>query len=263
MSQTEVWVCANPAEEVKKTVARAEAEAIARKGSFTIAIAGGSLVKMLGAMADMPEVQWNKWYVGWVDERCLPHSDPESNYGGAQEAWLSKVSIPEAQLFPINADLTPGGGGMEVAAKAAEDMDARLKAIPETVLPRNDAGLPIWDMLLLGFGPDGHICSLFPGHPLLDDTSDRWILPIADSPKPPPERVTFSLNVVNAANQVMLIGTGDAKAGVLSAVFKLEVELPCGKAKGAAPGAPIWVVDKPAAAGLPAEATTFKLVNLE
>ena len=66
-------------------------EAILAKGSFTIAIAGGSLVSMLGAMSEMKSVDWAKWHVAWVDERCVAHDDPASNYGAARDAWLSKV----------------------------------------------------------------------------------------------------------------------------------------------------------------------------
>ena len=111
-------------------------------------------------------------------------------------ALLGEVPIPSTQLYAIDESLCPQNAG---AAKAcAEEYDARLKSLSREILPVSGAGLPVFDLLLLGFGPDGHICSLFPDHALLSVT-EPWILPIADSPKPPPERITFSLPVVNAA----------------------------------------------------------------
>mmetsp|Transcript_39050 Transcript_39050/g.108621 ORF Transcript_39050/g.108621 Transcript_39050/m.108621 type:complete len:278 (-) Transcript_39050:59-892(-) len=250
-----VEVCRAPAERVAAIVQQAAARAIESRGAFAIAIAGGSLVKMLGAMVDMGEVQWDKWHVAWVDERCVPHADPESNYGCAREAWLSKVPIPESQVHAINERLCPGGGGAAVAAAAAADYESQLKAIPESVLPHSAGGLPAFDLLLLGFGPDGHICSLFPGHPLLADASDRWILPIADSPKPPPERITVSLAVVNSAAKVVLVGTGDGKKDVVKQAFTAGCDLPCTKAHGAAPATekPTWVLCQAAASLLTEE----------
>lgn len=222
-------------------------EAIAKHGAFSIAIAGGSLVKLLGKMAEMTGVQWDKWHVAWVDERCVPHADKESNYGGASEHWLSKVPIPKGQIHAIDESLTPGGGGMEVASKAAAEYERRLKSLPEEALPILTGGLPAFDLLLLGFGPDGHICSLFPGHPLLQDTSGQWILPIADSPKPPPERITFSLPAVNAASNIIVVGTGDAKAEVVNQVFAPGCQLPIAKAWGRHAEGPLWLLDQEAA----------------
>eukprot|EP00928_Gymnodinium_smaydae_P078380 TRINITY_DN6227_c0_g1_i1.p1 TRINITY_DN6227_c0_g1~~TRINITY_DN6227_c0_g1_i1.p1 ORF type:complete len:358 (-),score=58.14 TRINITY_DN6227_c0_g1_i1:90-1163(-) len=259
----EAWVCKSPAEQVKTAVAEAAKQAIEARGYFSIAIAGGSLVKMLGAMKDMPEVEWDKWHVAWVDERCVPHNDDESNYKGARDAWLSHVPIPQSQIYTINEALCPGGGGLDTASEAAKDYEKQLRAVSEERLPRGARDLPAFDLLLLGFGPDGHICSLFPGHPLLSDNSGRWILPIGDSPKFPPERITFSLPVVNAAKQVMLVGTGEAKADVVRQVFNPPCELPCAKAHGAGPNKPIWILDEPAAAGLPAESELFDLKHFD
>mmetsp|Transcript_81990 Transcript_81990/g.240707 ORF Transcript_81990/g.240707 Transcript_81990/m.240707 type:complete len:265 (-) Transcript_81990:554-1348(-) len=249
--QAAIEICRSPAERVAVIVQKAAAQAIEERGAFTIAIAGGSLVKMLGAMVDMPGVQWDKWHVAWVDERCLPHADKESNYGCAREAWLEKVQIPDSQVHAINEKLCTGGGA-PVAEAAALDYESQLKAIPEAILPRSPGGLPVFDLLLLGFGPDGHICSLFPGHKLLSDASDRWVLPVWDSPKPPPERITLSLPVVNSAAKVVLVGTGEGKKEIVKAAFTPDSDLPCAKARGASPDAerPAWVLDHAAASAL-------------
>eukprot|EP00232_Nephroselmis_pyriformis_P004088 CAMPEP_0182909662 /NCGR_PEP_ID=MMETSP0034_2-20130328/35879_1 /TAXON_ID=156128 /ORGANISM="Nephroselmis pyriformis, Strain CCMP717" /LENGTH=258 /DNA_ID=CAMNT_0025045929 /DNA_START=59 /DNA_END=835 /DNA_ORIENTATION=+ len=221
--------------------------AIAAHGAFTIGIAGGSLVKMLAAMKDVEGIEWDKWHIFWVDERCVPHSDPESNYGGAHKVLLQQVPIPGAQVHAINDALCATNEG--AAGPAAEDYDARLKALPEAVLPRKGS-LPSFDLLVLGFGPDGHICSLFPGHPLLDVADARWILPISDSPKPPPERITFSLPVVNAAAAVCFVGCGGGKAEMCHVILDTKPakgEIPAAMVDGSG-GRVTWIMDAAAAA---------------
>ena len=240
--------------EVATVVANAARAAISARGNFVIAIAGGSLVKMLGAMATLPGIEWQKWTVLWVDERCVPHTDSESNYGGAAKAWLSKVDIPAEQILAIDQAAMEGAGydnEPAVAEAAAIAYETRLHALDHSVLPRNEAGLPIIDLALLGLGPDGHICSLFPDHPLLTDPSNRWVLPISDSPKPPPARITLSLPVVNAATNVVLVGTGAAKQEPVFRTFSERTcSLPCALARPSA-GLPLWILDPDAAGTLP------------
>ena len=238
-------VAADVASRVAALVAEAAEVAIAEHGSFSIAIAGGSLVSMLGAMATTAGVQWDKWHVAWVDERCVPHDDSESNFGGARAAWLSKVPIPVGHIYAIDEAAAAAS-----ADEAATEYEARLRALPASVLPRS-SDLPKFVLLLLGFGPDGHICSLFPGHPLLSDTSGQWILAISDSPKPPAQRITLSLSAVNAAKKVVLVGTGDAKKEVVQAAFAPGCTLPCAIIGEAAQ--PLWILDEPAAALLPGQ----------
>lgn len=243
---------------VAAAVSAAASKAISARGSFCIAIAGGSLVKMLGAMADTPGINWTKWHVAWVDERCVPLADGESNYGGALAAWLSKVPIPPAQIYTL-VD-REAGGGLAAAQKHADEYEAKLRAV--AALPQEN-GLPVFDLLLLGFGPDGHVCSLFPSHPLLSDASGRWVLPIGDSPKPPPERVTLSLAAVNAARAVALVGSGSGKAMPVGHALGAEAggdapSLPCALARGAGPTPPLWLLDEAAAAPLgPEHRATF------
>eukprot|EP00929_Paragymnodinium_shiwhaense_P064646 TRINITY_DN32410_c0_g1_i1.p1 TRINITY_DN32410_c0_g1~~TRINITY_DN32410_c0_g1_i1.p1 ORF type:complete len:553 (-),score=91.88 TRINITY_DN32410_c0_g1_i1:76-1698(-) len=248
-----VEVCQQPATRVAEVVAEAASAAIRRRGAFAIAIAGGSLVKMLGGMASLPHVDWSKWHVAWVDERCVPHDHADSNYGGALEAWLSKVPIPKSQVHAIDSALCPGGGGEAVAVAAAEEYQKRLTALPVEQLPKASDGTLLFDLLLLGFGPDGHICSLFPDHKLLADTSGKSVLPIWDSPKPPAERITLSMGVVRAAHQTILVGTGDGKKEVVQqAISSSSCALPCARAFSAA-GEALWILDGPAAALVPKE----------
>eukprot|EP00740_Mantoniella_antarctica_P007502 CAMPEP_0181358982 /NCGR_PEP_ID=MMETSP1106-20121128/5825_1 /TAXON_ID=81844 /ORGANISM="Mantoniella antarctica, Strain SL-175" /LENGTH=248 /DNA_ID=CAMNT_0023472029 /DNA_START=145 /DNA_END=891 /DNA_ORIENTATION=- len=225
------------------TVQAAE-QAISERGSFTVAVAGGSLIKLLGSLKGKSEIDWNNWHVFWVDERCVPHEDPESNFGGAMKALFGDVPIPPSQLYAIDESLCHSNLG--AAQPCAEEYDARLKGLSNDILPVKD-GLPVFDLLLLGFGPDGHMCSLFPEHPLLKVT-EPWILPIMDSPKPPPERITFSLPVVNAAKMKCFTAIGEGKAEMAAKIIESagDTFIPASLVKGDV----VWLLDAAGASKL-------------
>lgn len=102
---------------VGQLVSEAAQNAIADKGAFAIALSGGSLVKILGALANDPLMDWSKWHVFWADERLVPLTDSDSNYKGADDEFISKTSIPKSHVYPINADLSVAD-----AAAAYEDV---------------------------------------------------------------------------------------------------------------------------------------------
>lgn len=225
--------------------ANAAKDAISAKGAFSVAVAGGSLIKLLNGLREREGIEWDKWHVFWVDERCVPHSDPESNYGGAYEQLFKHVPIPSSQIYAIDESLYTTNEGASSPSAAA--YDALLKGLPGSVLPVRD-GLPVFDLLLLGFGPDGHICSLFPHHPLLKVT-EPWVLPISDSPKPPPERITFSLPVVNAAKKKYFVAVGEGKASMLQIILEQAPQdgsIPAALVSGEV----LWVLDVSAASQL-------------
>lgn len=84
--------------------------------------------------------------------------------------------------------------------EAATEYAGQLLGLPQAVLPRNSGGLPIFDLILLGLGPDGHVASLFPNRSQTAATNGPWILPVSDSPKPPPKRITMTMPVINAVS---------------------------------------------------------------
>ncbi|KAI1884316.1 hypothetical protein AGOR_G00225170 [Albula goreensis] len=217
--------------------ARADRACQSGSGRFSVGVSGGSLVGMLSKeLTALPALDCSRWVIGFCDERVVPFSDPESTYGLYKDQLLCKINIPESGVLAIDPTLP--------VQECAEDYARKLR---ET-FPGED--IPVFDLLLLGMGPDGHTCSLFPDHPLLEETQ-KTVAPISDSPKPPPQRVTLTLPVVNAARCVAFVSTGGSKAPVLKRVLE-GGEGPALPAARVVPskGELLWLLDEPAAASL-------------
>ncbi|KAK9810199.1 hypothetical protein WJX72_006525 [[Myrmecia] bisecta] len=194
-------------------VAELADKAIKEKGSFTLVLSGGSLFKALTPLVGQQGVDFSKWHVLFVDERNVPHSSADSNYKGAYDTFLGKVPIPKEQIYAI-------AEGLPVEAAATEYAGQMLRMDP-IVLPRNASGLPVLDLILLGIGPDGHVASLFPNHKELA-VKDSWVLSVNNSPKPPPERITMSLPVINAAKAIDVVAFGAGKAEVVQRILEVQ-----------------------------------------
>jgi 6-phosphogluconolactonase len=193
-------------------VLKAAEAAIDEKGAFTLALSGGSLLKAL-ALFSPAKVDFSSWWIFFVDERNVSHSSDDSTFKGAKEAFLSKVGIPESQILEIHEGFS--------AAEAAINYEGRMLDVPSSVLPRDAEGFPIIDCMLLGTGPDGHIASLFPNSSELAQ-KEGWILPVTNSPKPPPARISMTLPVINAAKQCIFLATGSGKAEVVHRVLECQ-----------------------------------------
>lgn len=180
-------------------VSVATAQAIARRGFFSIALAGGSVATQCFPTLSQLPVSWSKAHFFWADERAVPASDPESNFGLADRLWLTPAGVPESSVHRMPADAPD-------LAAAADTYSTELMRVlgVEAVL----------DLALLGMGPDGHIASLFPGHALLTE-QDRLVSPVFDSPKPPPRRLTLTLPVLAKARRVIVVAFGSSKTNAL------------------------------------------------
>jgi 6-phosphogluconolactonase len=185
-------------------VERAARRAVADRDAFTIAVPGGSAAEHLLPRLTRAAVEWKRTDVFWVDERAVPLDAPDSNARGALAGWVEKVPLPVERVHVMPA--------------AAADLDDAARAYEKTM--RGVLGeRPSIDVVLLGVGPDGHVASLFPGHPALDEDS-RWVAPVLDAPKPPPVRMTVTLPVLRAAREIVVYATGAAKAQAIADALK-------------------------------------------
>lgn len=223
-------------------VVRTTNEAIAQRGRFTIALAGGSTPKSLynllatNARNTLP---WDRMFFFWGDERHVPPTDPESNYRMAEEAMLSKVPVPPGNVFRIKTE-NPD------AAAAAEDYEQTIRKF----FALGPGQFPRFDLILLGMGPDGHTASLFPGTTALREKTRLVVANWVDKMKT--HRISLTLPVLNAALCVTFLVSGTDKAPALKAVLEQDVPAEQYPAKLIKPsdGKLIWLIDRAAASQL-------------
>ncbi|XP_051149487.1 probable 6-phosphogluconolactonase 2 [Andrographis paniculata] len=221
--------------------------AIKERGVFAVALSGGSLISLMGKLCEAPynkTVDWTKWYVLWADERVVAKSHADSNYKLAKDGFLSRVPIVHSHVHSINDTVT--------AEQAAEDYEFVIRQLVKTrvISVSETSDCPRFDLILLGMGPDGHVASLFPDHPALNECQ-QWVTFITDSPKPPPERITFTLPVINSASSVAVVVAGGNKAeAVRVAVEGGGPEVPPAGMVRPAKGEVVWFLDSAAASKL-------------
>ncbi|RDB28662.1 putative 6-phosphogluconolactonase [Hypsizygus marmoreus] len=238
------------AESLAAFILKAQKDALNRKGRFTIALSGGSLVNMLGGLVGNPAAKWDKWQVFYVDERVVPLDHPDSNHFACYSHLFSKVPIPPENIHSIDPTLL---NDLE------ELCDSYEKELIRAFAQKDSARFPIFDLIVLGMGPDGHTGSLFPGHELLAE-EDRWVAYIDDAPKLPAKRITFTFPVINHALRVVFVATGKEKADILSNVLDHpEKGLPAARVKLAYPGHIHWFVDDATAEKVQYPRTPFKV----
>ncbi|KAG6708670.1 probable 6-phosphogluconolactonase 1 isoform X2 [Carya illinoinensis] len=230
-------------------IAELSEASVKERGVFAIALSGGSLVGLMRKLCDAPfnkTVDWAKWYIFWADERVVAKNHADSNYKLAKDGLLSKMPIIPSHVHSINDSMT--------AEEAANDYEFVIRQLVKTrvVSVSEISDCPKFDLILLGMGPDGHVASLFPNHSVLNER-DEWVTFITDSSKPPPERITFTLPVINSASNVAVVVTGDSKAEAvhlaIDDVGPDSLSLPARMVQPMK-GKLVWFLDKPAASKL-------------
>lgn len=244
------------ASNLRRYILDAQSHALSHHPTFRIAVSGGSLPSILAEALLHPPPQsqshpqtetpqFSSWTIFFADERLVPATDPDSNYGLLERELLSK--IPATLGKPTVHTISPA-----LLSDAQEAADEYEKQLVSVFAAKDSVKLPTFDLLLLGCGPDGHTCSLFPGHELLEETVG-WVLPIEDSPKPPARRVTLSLPVVVGAARVAFVAAGEGKKGVIRGVFEGEAdgkETPCGIVTRRTGERCTWFTDEAAGGGV-------------
>jgi len=212
-------------------------EDVAARGTFHLALAGGStpegLYRILAGAPWEERIPWDGLHIWFGDERCVPAGDPASNSRMARQAWLGQSPLPEDRIHRMSGEVPPEEGAQLYARELAQH------------LPRAPDGPPVFDLVLLGLGTDGHVASLFPGTEALAASS-----PVAANYVAALQawRLTLTLPVINAARRVWLLVTGPEKAGMVARARQggSEESLPVQRLD---PGGQwLWLLDRQAAA---------------
>lgn len=219
--------------------------AVATRGAARVAISGGSTPKAMFALLADPaqpfaaSTPWDKLHLYWVDERCVPPTDAESNYRMTKEALLSKIPLPAEQVYRMEGELDP------------EEAASRYETVLRNSMKLEGAESPAFDLLLLGMGDDGHTASLFPHTAALEEITRMVVA--NHVPQKETWRITLTAPVINQARQVCFLIEGEAKTKVLAEVLtgpRDPERLPSQLIRPSS-GSLRLLLDEAAAAGLP------------
>lgn len=208
MADPTVVISDAPVEEAARQVVAAVDDALGRRSTARLAVAGGSAARALGYVRRVLHDgdRWARVALTWVDERCVAFDDPDSNRGGAyRDGHLDDVDPPGDELALVRDGEAPPAAVARVADALAARFDNAL------------------DVTLLGMGPDGHIASLFPGR-RFDDSS--IVTHVANSPKPPPDRLSLTRPLLATATRHVLLATGEGKRAALERLLDGDRALP-------------------------------------
>ena len=219
---------------------RLSEKCIPSKGRFVVALSGGATPRrsysLLSEVPHRDQVDWQRVHFFWTDERCVPKEDEASNFKLAFDAFLSKVPVPEENLHRIRGEKEP--------AEGAEGYEKEIGAF------FGREGSPVFDLMILGVGEDGHTASLFPDSEALLET-DKFVIPVYLR-RPGFDRVTLSLPVLNHGDHVLFLVSGRSKAAIVREILGKRGKrknYPAGLVRPVN-GRVIWLIDEEAASKL-------------
>lgn len=243
-SRREVIICDNKtalADATAKSFAQTVIAQVKSRETCFVALSGGSTPKLLYERLKEPDLKntipWDKIHFFVSDERCVAQSSEDSNFGNAERYLFAHVPVVADHLHPcVGQDKNP-----DSSASVLEDLIKKI-------VPAGENGVPKFDLILLGMGPDGHTASLFPGTKALEETKRLVVKNHVD--KVNADRITFTFPLINQAETILFMVAGEDKAPVLSTV--LESDKPEYPSQHVVPvcGRLVWIVDQAAAMNL-------------
>ncbi|TAM92045.1 MAG: 6-phosphogluconolactonase [Jatrophihabitans sp.] len=245
-AEPELVVAPTPAQLAEDVAGRVVATLVAaldERGTAHLTVTGGGILEdTMRALRDLPgrdSVDWSRVHVWWGDERFVPSGSGDRNDRAAAAALFDAVP---AVLHRMPADDGPLGDDADAAAGwyAAELAAAA----------HGDEDVPHFDVALLGIGPDGHCCSLFPEHPGVYE-QDAAVIAVRNSPKPPPTRLSLTFPALDAAAEIWFVAAGEGKANAVALALggAGRVQVPAAGPRGT--HRTLWLVDRAAASHLP------------
>jgi 6-phosphogluconolactonase len=232
-----VIVAADPADLAKMAAERLIARIIANGHRVAICLSGGSspkqMFELLATDAWRGRIPWDRvhWFIG--DDRFVPFGDPRNNWSMARKAFLDRCA-PPANIHPIEVD---SGSPAEAARRYERELKSFYGA------DQLDLARPLFDLVMLGAGPDGHTASLFPGYPAESETQ-RWVTEVLEAHVEPfVPRVTLTFPTLASCHEMMFEASGAGKRAILTRIFDGE-DLPATRARSQ--GETVWLLDKAA-----------------
>lgn len=220
----------------------------AARGSASLVLTGGgtgiAVLSQLRATPACQAIDWSKVDLYWGDERFLPAGHPDRNETQARAALLDHVPVSPERVHPMAPSDGAFGDDPEAAAAAYAEL------LAGAARPEDHGDVPTFDVCLLGVGEEGHTLSVFPSSPAVYET-ERAVVAVRNCPKPPPTRVSLTLEAARRSTEVWLMTAGAGKAAAVAMALSGagEVQLPAAGARGRL--RTLWLLDKAAAAKVP------------
>ena len=220
----------NFAEDAAAFILQCARAALGEHGEFRIALSGGNTPRPVYQELARPdhELPWERVFVTFSDERCVPPDDAQSNYRMARESLLSPAAVPDLSFARLRGEIDP-----QLAATEYEDQLDVLAAQKGEMIYRHD-------LILLGLGDDGHTASLFPGTAALEEAERKVIANFV--PKLDAWRLTFTLPLINQARRICFLVNGNKQGELIDRVLAGDPQLPASRVTGDI----TWIIGEPA-----------------